>query len=46
MVLGVGSMLAAALVLITSDSSKARGALVQGTFPALALLSLAIWAWA
>ena len=45
-VFGVGSMLAAALVLITSDPSKARGAVVQGAFPALALLSLAIWAWA
>jgi putative membrane protein len=45
-VLGVGSMLAAALVLITSDPSKARGAVVQGTFPAICLLSLAIWAWA
>jgi putative membrane protein len=45
-VLAVGSMLAAALVLVTSDSSKARGAVVQGTFPALALLSLAVWAWA
>ena len=45
-VLGTGSMVAAALVLITSDSSKARGAVVQGTFPALALLALAIWAWA
>jgi len=44
-VLGVGSMLAAALVLITSDPSKARGAVVQGTFPLIALLSLAIWAW-
>ena len=44
-VFGVGSMLAAALVLVTSDASKARGAVVQGTFPALALLSLAIWAW-
>jgi putative membrane protein len=44
-VLAVGSMLGAALVLITSDSSKARGAVVQGTFPVLALLSLAIWAW-
>ena len=43
---GVGSMLAAALVLITSDRTKARGAVVQGTFPLLALLSLAIWAWA
>ena len=45
-VFATGSMLAAALVLITSDRSKARGALVQGTFPALALLGLAIWAWA
>jgi len=45
-VLGVGSMLAAALVLITSDPSKARGAVIQGTCPALALLSLALWAWA
>jgi putative membrane protein len=45
-IFGTGSMLAAALVLITSDRSKARGAVVQGTFPALALLSLAIWAWA
>lgn len=45
-VFGVGSMLAAALVLITSDPSKARGAVVQGTLPALALISLAIWAWA
>jgi putative membrane protein len=45
-VLGTGSMVAAALVLITSDPSKARGAVVQGTLPALGLLSLAIWAWA
>lgn len=44
--LGVGSMLAASLVLITSDPSKARGAVVQGTFPALAMLGLALWAWA
>jgi putative membrane protein len=41
--LGVGSMLAAALVLITSDPSKARGAVVQGTFPAICLVLLAIW---
>jgi putative membrane protein len=41
--LGTGSMLAAALVLITSDVSKARAAVVQGLFPALALLSLLIW---
>jgi len=45
-VLATGSMLAAALVLITSDRSKARGALVQGTLPALALIGLAVWAWA
>jgi putative membrane protein len=45
-VLGTGSMLAAALVLAGSDRSKLRGALVQGTFPALALLVLALWAWA
>ena len=45
-VLGTGSMVAAALVLITSDPSKARGAVVQGTLPALGLLCLAIWAWA
>ena len=44
-VLGIGSMLAAALVLVTSDPSKARGAVVQGLFPLLCLLSLAIWAW-
>ena len=44
--LATGSMLAAALVLVTSDPSKARGAVVQGTFPALGLLSLAVWAWA
>ena len=39
-VFGVGSMLAAALVLVTSDLSKLRAAVVQGLFPALALLSL------
>jgi putative membrane protein len=43
---GAGSMLAAALVLLTSDRTKARGAVVQGTFPAICLLLLAIWAWA
>jgi len=42
-VFGVGSMLAAATVLITSDSSKARAAVVQGLLPALALLSLLVW---
>lgn len=39
-VAGTGSMLAAALVLVTNDRSKARGAVVQGTLPALALLAL------
>ena len=43
-VFATGSMLAAALVLITSDPSKARAAVVQGLFPALALLSLLVWA--
>ena len=43
---GVGSMLSAALVLVGSDPGKARGAVVQGVFPALALLCLAVWAWA
>jgi putative membrane protein len=42
-VLGVGSMLAAALVLVTSDPSKARGAVVQGTVPAICLVLLAVW---
>ena len=42
-VFATGSMLAAALVLITSDSSKARAAVVQGLFPALTLLSLLVW---
>jgi putative membrane protein len=36
-------MLAAALVLITSDRSKARAAVVQGLFPALSLLCLLVW---
>jgi putative membrane protein len=43
---GTGSMLAAATVLVASDPGKARGAVVQGTFPLLALVALAIWAWA
>jgi putative membrane protein len=42
-VFGTGSMLAAALVLVTSDSSKLRAALVQGLLPTLALLSLLVW---
>ena len=40
---GTGSMLAAALVLITSDRSKARAAVVQGLFPTLSLLCLLVW---
>ena len=43
-VFGTGSMLAAATVLITSDRSKARAALVQGLLPGLALLSLVVHA--
>jgi putative membrane protein len=43
-VLATGSMLAAAFVLITSDASKARGAIIQGTFPLIALLDLLVWA--
>ena len=42
---GVGSMLAAAAVLVSSDPGKARAALVQGGFPAICLLLLAIWRW-
>jgi putative membrane protein len=42
-VFGAGSMLAAATVLITSDGSKARAAVVQGLLPALALLGLLVW---
>jgi putative membrane protein len=42
-VFGTGSKLAAALVLITSDRSKARAAVVQGLLPLLALLALLVW---
>ena len=37
---GTGSMLAAALVLVTHDRSMARPAITQGTLPALAVLFL------
>jgi putative membrane protein len=37
---GTGSMLAAALVLITRDRSMARAAITQGTFPLLAVVFL------
>lgn len=43
-VFGTGCMLAAALVLLSSDPSKARGAVVQGAFPLLSLVLLGIWA--
>ena len=39
---GVGSMLAAAVVLITSAPDKARAAVVQGTFPLIAIVLLVI----
>jgi len=39
---GCGSMVAAALVLVTSDASKRRAALVQGACPALALAFLGL----
>lgn len=39
---GCGSMLAAALVLATSDRSKLRPALIQGVAPALAVLALLV----
>ncbi|MEB4210951.1 DUF1304 domain-containing protein [Mycobacterium sp. 94-17] len=37
---GVGSMAAAALVLVASDRAKARAAATQGTFPAVAIALL------
>lgn len=39
---GVGSMAAAAVVLIASSPDKARSALIQGTFPVIAVVLLAI----
>lgn len=39
---GVGSMLAAALVLIASSPDKARAAATQGAFPLLAVVLLAV----
>jgi len=42
---GVGSMLAAAIVLILSDRTKASAAIKQGTLPLLALALLAISAF-
>lgn len=39
---GTGMMLAAALVLVLSDRSKARAALMQGALPLLAIVATAI----
>ncbi len=39
---GVGSMLAAALVLLTTSPDKARAAITQGIFPLIAVLLVAI----
>lgn len=39
---GVGSMLAAAAVLLTSSPDKARAAITQGAFPLIAVVLLAI----
>ncbi len=43
-VFAISSMVTAAMVLVSSDRSKARGAIVQGVFPAISLVSFAIWA--
>lgn len=39
---GVGSMLAAAVVLLTSSPDKARAAITQGTFPLVTVVLLAV----
>ncbi|MEI6251876.1 MAG: DUF1304 domain-containing protein [Mycobacteriaceae bacterium] len=39
---GVGSMLAAALVLLASSPDKARAAVTQGAFPLIAVVLLAV----
>lgn len=41
-VFGAGSMLGAAIVLVTHDSKMLRGAVVQGAFPLVALVLLAL----
>ncbi len=42
LVVSLGSMVAAAIVLVSNDRSKLRAAAVQGTLPLLGLLLLAI----
>ena len=42
LVAGTGSMLAAALVLLFSDRTKARAALTQGALPLVALVTLLV----
>lgn len=42
LLIGTGSMVLAALVLVVSDRTKARAALVQGLVPAVALVLLVI----
>lgn len=39
---GIGSMAAAALVLVASSPDKARAAAIQGTLPAIAVILLAL----
>ena len=43
MLAGTGSMVLAAVVLLVSSPDKARGALIQGTFPAIAVVLLAAY---
>jgi putative membrane protein len=42
---GIGSMLAAAVVLLVSSPDKARAAITQGTLPLIAIVLLAVGAW-
>jgi putative membrane protein len=39
---GTGSMLAAAVVLLASSPDKARGAIIQGTFPLAAIVCFGV----
>lgn len=40
---GTGSMVLAAVVLLVSSPDKARGALIQGTFPAIAIVLMGLY---